>query len=425
MATTESNWIDSPFLIHGIGVPNANCGDSPVITLGFKIIFDRADGSDDVSWHIEGATWNKSAQSGRFDYPFHAYVLVNGSSFEPILTKEWTSGSGWQNHVTISNPQGNFDSTLDGTNVAIYIKSSPNDLGCYHGSGSSRRPCYTGTINRDGVNYTCIYDVRVAIPPRSRDYTITYKPNGGAGSDWTQTLTDPGAMILSAQIPTYPVNIVYHNTTSTTQTVYRPFNHWNTSYDGSGESYNPGDTYRGNSDCSLFAIWDDASFIVNVPLSKSYFTLTYNPNGNGATVPRTSDSFERTPYGYDTSASSPVANYLIGSTKFTKTNLDLFPIYAPSVSVNSNTFPIPTRSGYAFLGWYAAPTGGTPITGTVVLTANKTIYAHWEPRPYHKFQPNGTWSNEGPYVLKFNGTSWERIAHIRKFEDGEWKDISI
>lgn len=423
MATTETSWIDSPFLVHGTGVPNADCGSFPIIKVGFRIIFDRADGSDAVSWHTEGMYWNSGDQSGKFDYPIHVCILVNGSSFATILSKEWTSGNGWASHVTVSNQSGTFDSTVDSTNVAIYVKSSPGDLGCYHGSGSSRKPCYTGTFNRDGTNYTCIYDVGgVPIPQRSRDYIITYQPNGGSGSSWTQTLTDPGAMTLTTQVPTYPVNIRYHNNSITTQTVYRPFNHWNTNSFDTGDSYFSGDTYHGNSDCSLFAIWDNASFIVNVALDKGFFVLTYD--ANGGTVSRESDSFERNKLGYNTSPSASTATYLVGATKTTSTDLDLYPIYSGSVTVNSINFPIPTRSGYQFNGWYTASSGGTKITGMMTLTANTRIYAHWEPKPYHKFQPNSTWSNEGPYVLKFNGTSWERIAHIKKFEDGQWKDIS-
>ena len=44
------------------------------------------------------------------------------------------------------------------------------------------------------------------------------------------------------------------------------------------------------------------------------------------------------------------------------------------------TLPTPTRTGYAFLGWFTDPDSGTQITaGTVVtITAAQTLYAHWE-----------------------------------------------
>lgn len=43
------------------------------------------------------------------------------------------------------------------------------------------------------------------------------------------------------------------------------------------------------------------------------------------------------------------------------------------------TLPTPTRSGYAFLGWFTDSSAGTQVTSstTVNLSANQTLYAHW------------------------------------------------
>ena len=40
----------------------------------------------------------------------------------------------------------------------------------------------------------------------------------------------------------------------------------------------------------------------------------------------------------------------------------------------------PTRAGFAFLGWYTAPDGGTEVTGATAVTtaSDHTIYAHWQ-----------------------------------------------
>jgi len=38
---------------------------------------------------------------------------------------------------------------------------------------------------------------------------------------------------------------------------------------------------------------------------------------------------------------------------------------------------VPTRSGYTFVGWYTAATGGTQVTFPTTITANTTIYARW------------------------------------------------
>jgi uncharacterized repeat protein (TIGR02543 family) len=39
--------------------------------------------------------------------------------------------------------------------------------------------------------------------------------------------------------------------------------------------------------------------------------------------------------------------------------------------------PTPTRSGYAFAGWFTAASGGAAVTADTLYTADTTIYAHW------------------------------------------------
>ena len=42
------------------------------------------------------------------------------------------------------------------------------------------------------------------------------------------------------------------------------------------------------------------------------------------------------------------------------------------------SLPIPTRTGYDFVGWYTAASGGNTVTIDTVFTGNTTIYAHWK-----------------------------------------------
>ncbi len=39
--------------------------------------------------------------------------------------------------------------------------------------------------------------------------------------------------------------------------------------------------------------------------------------------------------------------------------------------------PTPTRSQYAFQGWFTSASGGTEVTAATVLSASATLYAHW------------------------------------------------
>lgn len=55
--------------------------------------------------------------------------------------------------------------------------------------------------------------------------------------------------------------------------------------------------------------------------------------------------------------------------------------------------PTPTRTGYAFAGWFTAATAGTQVTSSTVCTtaANHTLYAHWTADAvYHTLTFNAT-----------------------------------
>ena len=52
------------------------------------------------------------------------------------------------------------------------------------------------------------------------------------------------------------------------------------------------------------------------------------------------------------------------------------------------TLPVPTRSGYDFLGWFTAANGGTKISATTKVTSNVTYYAHWIQRCTITFNAN-------------------------------------
>jgi len=46
------------------------------------------------------------------------------------------------------------------------------------------------------------------------------------------------------------------------------------------------------------------------------------------------------------------------------------------------SLPKPTKTGYAFDGWYTAATGGTKVTASTVFTENAAVYAQWSVPPY-------------------------------------------
>lgn len=80
--------------------------------------------------------------------------------------------------------------------------------------------------------------------------------------------------------------------------------------------------------------------------------------------------------------------------------------------------PIPTQKGYEFLGWYTHSNEGTKINeDTVVnLTADQTLYAHWDLIGLVQVYYDGQWKKAIPYVY-YNGQWRQAMGHTYYRDD--------
>lgn len=96
----------------------------------------------------------------------------------------------------------------------------------------------------------------------------------------------------------------------------------------------------------------DSTIVIYVSKGKQPITVTYDANG-GTVDPRSKSSYLSDSYG---------------------------------------TLPTPTRTGYTFIGWYSAKSGGVEVTAKTTITtpSNHTIYAVWKVNTYSvSFNSNG------------------------------------
>lgn len=75
-----------------------------------------------------------------------------------------------------------------------------------------------------------------------------------------------------------------------------------------------------------------------------------------------------------------------------------------------NSLPTVSRSGYTFLGWYTATSGGTKITTNTVITKNMTVYAQWKKNPVTKYTV--TFNKNGGYSLSKYSVTVEKNKKI-------------
>lgn len=128
---------------------------------------------------------------------------------------------------------------------------------------------------------------------------------------------------------------------------------------------------------------DDNEIILNNPTRNGYtFAGWTGSNGN---TPETSVTISKT----STGVLSYTANWTANNYTVTfNPNGDgaSTPTASKSVTYNSTygDLPTPTRTGYTFAGWYTAPSGGTKVTSstTVSITSGQTLYAHWTANTY-------------------------------------------
>lgn len=153
-----------------------------------------------------------------------------------------------------------------------------------------------------------------------KSYTVTWNPNGGT-VDPTSTTKTHGSTLGTLPTPTRAADAQYTYT----------FKGWFTAATG-GTQVSASTTVTGN--VTYYAQWT-----ANI---RSY-TATFNGNGGGTPSPST----------------------------ITKT-------YGSELG----TLPTCSRTGYTFLGWYTASSGGTKISSTTKITGTVTYYAQWSINSY-------------------------------------------
>ena len=94
---------------------------------------------------------------------------------------------------------------------------------------------------------------------------------------------------------------------------------------------------------------------------------------------------------------------------------------SPSSAVTTDgklrALPIPTRSGYDFVGWYTTASGGDRVTVNTVFTKNTTIYAYWEK------QSGG--GGDDPIILPSKTPSEEVREDIENAQEGDTVEVTL
>ena len=215
----------------------------------------------------------------------------------------------------------------------------------------------------------------------TQTYTVSYNANGGSGAPSSQTKTHAKDLTLSSTKPT--------------RTGYT-FVGWATSSSATTAQYSAGSIYTNDASVTLYAVWRKQSYTItynanggaNAPgvQTQTYQTAitvtseqpdktyTINFDANGGTVNTGSYSLDCTFDSWNTNKSGTGTTVKSGSSYTPNANVTLYAIYTDPAIGN---YPIPSRTGYTFDGWYTAADGGTRLNTTSTISADTTLYAHW------------------------------------------------
>ena len=250
-----------------------------------------------------------------------------------------------------------------------------------------------GTSYSPGASYTANSATTMTAQWTVNTYTVTYNANGHGSNPTSQSRTYGGSAITLRTMSDQG-NYVFKN--------------WNTKADGSGTTYDGGQSYSGNASLTLYAQW------------YAPYTISYNANGgsdapssqtkkHGTDINLQSGTPTRTNYvfkGYWTATSADSGtHYTPGQSYSANASITLYAQwYAPyTITPNANGGTLtsgcsaltkvhdmaqaiwgsslnPTRTGYNFTGWNTAADGtgdGYAAGANYTANANTTLYAQW------------------------------------------------
>ncbi len=295
-----------------------------------SVAFSYSYSNDDASWIGTGCT-----MAGTYTY-------------EVVLTGDW-SGTYTGSLQVAANPKRIYSSTnsvaltiggqescdisvwtggyYDGSTVISFGRSNDN-ISCAWGEWQEDGTCpltitarsvgtTTVTLSvKDKDSGTVLHSITVEVTVKAKGYTVSYNANGGTGAPNSQTKNHGSNLTLSSGVPT--------------RSGYS-FLGWATSAGATAAEYQPGGTYSGNANLTLYAVWK-----VNT------YTVSYNANG-GTGAPAT-ETFKMNSYGIVSDQ-------------------------------------IPTREGYRFLGWCLnsnADSADFQPGDLFTSSGNIVFYAVWE-----------------------------------------------
>ena len=383
--------------------------NSSVTLTNYTAITNDGIGTKTITFNGNGATsLTKSSQTSTITakYTHNGWSTSSGGSKSYELQGTYSTNE----NVTL---YPTFSSTISYAKITLPTKSECQRTG-YTLLGWATSSSATTAAAAPGAEYTVTSTTSTLYAVwKLNTYAVRY--NIGNGVEWQGTLIEDNLSLSQtkkygtaltlhshAKLNTYRnqnrsvVDIINFEANGgvssiTSQKVYQyityEHNGWNTNSASSGTRYNFSGKYTANAAITLYPHFDkiiDYNYIT-MPDGSKCTQKGYVLKGWATTSNATSVNYTPGQSVYGDSIVSPVLYAIWAPTNYTITyNLNNGTQANGAITnynIESNTFnlPIPTRTNYAFVGWYNNSSFiGNPITQIVKGSyGNKTYYAKW------------------------------------------------
>ena len=307
--------------------------------------------------------------------------IGNGQPFQMYITAGSVTGQRSTNTVTVSNAvpdngagKPNFAYLQNQTFMFSGLTVAPHTtIAFYLPFIDNLSQGYIYCTNNNGITGS--------ITPQS--HTVSYNANGGSGAPGSQKKLWGSNLTLSYSVP-FRTGYV--------------FLYWNTSSDGKGTTYSPGDLYTEDKDITLYAIWrqktqytvtfqanggtsaplsqtkyEGDTLILTSQLPSKTFKVTYDPNGGS--ISPTSKIVSCIFSEWNTKSDGSGVSYNPGSSYTSDQSITLYAIWQnPSIG----SLPTPNRTDCQFDTWTLTLNGSDKVDSDYIVPHDLTIYAKWK-----------------------------------------------
>jgi uncharacterized repeat protein (TIGR02543 family) len=339
-----------------------------------------------ISYDLERYRINSAAASVAFYYSLNGTSWITVAAGD-IATAALPTGTSAYNYTTTGVPSSTNCGVINKSNITISSLNIAPSASFY-----LKWVLNTSGGNSQGIGIDNVVCTATYSPPT---YSLTYDGNGNTSGAVPVDATSPYAS--GATVTTLGNTGSLAKTGST-------FAGWNTVANGSGTSQAASSTFSmPAANTILYAQWTTNNYTISFDANAGSGSMTNQTIAYGAAANLTPSSFTKTGYtfvGWNTIANgtgtsyADQASYTMGTSNVTlyaqwtaNTITVTFDSQGGSSISNGNTTTggtvsnpgNPTRSGYAFNGWFVSSTGGSAISFPYShgQTANFTLFAQW------------------------------------------------